>query len=112
MLPLRAVAEALGATVNYDEGVITISKEAPAQQLETVTVSNYQQLELALGSKASTIVLYDFSTEGETYGKLEVERPVVLDGNGSKIDFGIEIVSGGVTVKNFNINISDFNKGR
>lgn len=111
MLPLRAVAEALGATVNYDEGVITISKEAPAQQLETVTVSNYQQLELALSSKASTIVLYNFNTEGETYGKLEVKRPVVLDGNGSKIDFGIEILSGGVTIKNFNMNISDFNKG-
>ncbi len=111
MLPLRAVAESLGATVDYLEGAITINKETSALQPESLTVSNYQQLKLALNTQASTITLQDFNTAGEVYGKLEVKRPVILDGNGSTIDFGIEILSNGVTVKNFNMNISDFNKG-
>lgn len=110
MLPLRAVSEALGADVDYKEGVITINKEASESIYDTVSVSNYQQLELALGSEASTIVLDNFSTAGESYGKLEVTRPVVLDGNGSTIDFGIDIKSNGVTVKNFNAVVTDFNK--
>ncbi len=109
MLPLRAVAESIGATVTYADGVITISRKAPS---EIVTVVNYQELKQALSSKASTIILdKSFSTQGELVQKLIVERPVVLDGNNNKIDFGIEIVSEGVTVKNFIINISDFDKG-
>lgn len=109
MLPLRAVAESIGATVIYADGTITISRKAPS---EIATVVNYQELKQALSSKASTIILdKSFSTQGELVQKLVIERPVVLDGNDNKIDFGIEIVSEGVTVKNFVINISDFDKG-
>lgn len=41
MLPLRAVAESIGATVIYADGTITISRKAPS---EIATVVNYQEL--------------------------------------------------------------------
>ncbi len=110
MLPLRAAAESIGAEVAYDNGVITISKEVAAAPAE-VTVANYQELTKAVAGRSAAVTLAkDFSTEGEAVSKLVVERPVVLNGNNVAVDFGIEIKSGDVTVKNFVMDITDFNR--
>ena len=87
-----------------------MNNEHSLTSAKTITVSDYHQLKQAAESEAAIILLNDFRTEGESYGKLEITRPVVLDGSGCTIDFGIDIKSGGVTVRNFNMLISDFQK--
>lgn len=104
MVPLRAAAEALGAIVSYKDGTATFCKA------DTLYVSTFDQLKQAVESSAGTVVLKDFDTTGETTTKLTVRRPVVLDGNGATVDFGVEVLSNGVTVKNFVMNISEFDK--
>ena len=104
MIPLRTAAEAIGAIVTYDKDTVTFTKA------DTLTVSNFDQLQQAVVSSASTIMVKDFDATGETTTKLVIQRPLVLDGNGANVDFGFEILSNGVTVKNFNVTISEFDK--
>jgi len=104
MIPLRAAAEAIGAVVTFNDGKVTFTKA------DTLKVSNFDQLQQAVVSSASTIVLENFDTTGETTTKLVIQRPLVLDGNHAKVDFGFEILSNGVTVKDFIVNISEFDK--
>ena len=131
MVPLRAAAEAIGSTVFYNKGVVTFV------HAETVTVSNFQQLQQAVGQArraaaapgdlegallshphlqqavaagVENIKVENFDASGETTTKVVIERPLVLDGNGAKIDFGFEVLSNGVTIKNFEITTSEFDK--
>lgn len=74
-------------------------------------VHNFAELNEALAGTEATIKLADdFTTEGETTAQVNIERPVVLDGNGAEVDFGFEILTGGVTLKNFNITTSEWGK--
>ncbi|MBR4078138.1 MAG: hypothetical protein IKK17_05995, partial [Oscillospiraceae bacterium] len=78
---------------------------------KTDIVKNYAELKASLANKASMITLADdFSTEGEETAAIIIDYPVVLDGNNATIDFGFEVVTGGVTIKNFNINTSVWGK--
>ena len=104
MVPLRAAAEAIGSTVFYNKGVVTFV------HAETVTVSNFQQLQQAVAAGVENIKVENFDASGETTTKVVIERPLVLDGNGAKIDFGFEVLSNGVTIKNFEITTSEFDK--
>lgn len=104
MVPLRAAAEAIGSTVFYDKGVVTFVRA------ETVTVSNFLELKQAVAAGIDKIRVENFDTTGETTTKVVIERPLVLDGNGANIDFGFEVLSNGVTIKNFNITTSEFDK--
>ena len=104
MVPLRAAAEAIGSTVFYDKGVVTFVRA------ETVTVSNFRELQQAVAAGVDNIRLENFDSTGETTTKVVIERPLVLDGNGADIDFGFEVLSNGVTIKNFNITTSEFDK--
>lgn len=104
MIPLRAAAEAIGSTVFYNKGVITFV------QADTVTVSNFWQLKQAVAAGVDNIRVENFDATGETTTKVVIERPLVLDGNGAKIDFGFEVLSNGVTIKNFDIHTSEFDK--
>lgn len=104
MVPLRAAAEAIGSTVFYNKGVVTFV------HAETVTVSNFQQLQQAVAAGVENIKVENFDASGETTTKVIIERPLVLDGNGAKIDFGFEVLSNGVTIKNFEITTSEFDK--
>lgn len=104
MVSLRSAARALGAIVSYKDGTATFCKA------DTLYVSTFDQLKQAVESSAGTVVLKDFDATGETTTKLTVRRPVVLDGNGATVDFGVEVLSNGVTVKNFVMNISEFDK--
>ena len=106
MVPLRAAAEAIGSTVFYNKGVVTFV------HAETVTVSNFQQLQQAVAAGVENIKVENFDASGETTTKVVIERPLVLDGNGAKIDFGFEVLSNGVTIKNFEITTSEFEIGR
>lgn len=104
MVPLRAAAEAIGSTVFYDKGVATFVRA------ETVTVSNFRELQQAVAAGVDNIRVENFDSTGETTTKVVIERPLVLDGNGADIDFGFEVLSNGVTIKNFNITTSEFDK--
>ncbi len=104
MVPLRAAAEAIGSTVFYNKGVVKFV------HAETVTVSNFQQLQQAVAAGVENIKVENFDASGETTTKVVIERPLVLDGNGAKIDFGFEVLSNGVTIKNFEITTSEFDK--
>ncbi len=104
IVPLRAAAEAIGSTVFYNKGVVTFV------HAETVTVSNFQQLQQAVAAGVENIKVENFDASGETTTKVVIERPLVLDGNGAKIDFGFEVLSNGVTIKNFEITTSEFDK--
>lgn len=74
-------------------------------------IHNFTELKNALTGKESYIRLADnFSTEGEETTQVNVERAVTLDGNGATVDFGFEIMTGGVTIKNFNIRTSSWGK--
>ena len=80
-------------------------------EITTFEVHNFTELKEALLGTESVIKLSsDFTTEGEETTQVNVERAVVLDGNGATIDFGFEILTGGVTVKNFNIRTSTWGK--
>ena len=96
MVPLRAAAEAIGSTVFYNKGVVTFV------HAETVTVSNFQQLQQAVAAGVENIKVENFDASGETTTKVVIERPLVLDGNGAKIDFGFEVLSNGVEIHNDN----------
>ncbi|MBQ3257105.1 MAG: S-layer homology domain-containing protein [Oscillospiraceae bacterium] len=75
------------------------------------TVKNYTELTASIAKKSPAIKLADdFSIEGEETAAIVIDYPVVLDGNNAKIDFGFEVVTGGVTIKNFNINTSVWGK--
>lgn len=104
MIPLRAAAEAIGSTVFYDKGVVTFVRA------DAVTVSNFLQLQQAVAAGIDHIRVENFDTAGETTTKIIIQRPLVLDGNGANIDFGFEVLSNGVTIKNFNITTSEFDK--
>ena len=75
------------------------------------TVKNYAELAASVAKKSPSIKLAsDFSCEGEETAYILIDYPVVLDGNDAHIDFGFEITTGGVTVKNFNITTSAWGK--
>ena len=74
-------------------------------------VKNYAELTDSIERKSPAIKLAsDFSIEGEETAAIVIDYPVVLDGNSATIDFGFEVVTGGVTIKNFNINTSVWGK--
>lgn len=78
---------------------------------EAFEVHNYAELKDALaGTEAAIKLADDFSTEGEETAYLEINRAVVLDGSGVAIDFGFEALTGGITIKNFVINTSEWGK--
>jgi len=78
---------------------------------EAFEVHNFAELNAALAGEEATIKLADdFTTEGEETAQVNIERAVVLDGNGANIDFGFEVLTGGVTIKNFNITTSEWGK--
>ncbi len=104
MIPLRAAAEAFGYEVSYEEGTVTLVRPG------AVIVSNFKQLQQAIADGARYIKAENFNTAGETTTKVVIERPLILDGQGAKIDFGFEVLSNGVTIKNFDITTSDFDK--
>ena len=77
-----------------------------------VMVHNYAGLKEALAGKAQKIKLAkDFTTEGEEVTWVVVERPVTLDGNNVAIDFGFELLAGGIVFENFNISTTEWGKG-
>ena len=79
--------------------------------LDIAVVHNYAQLAAAIEKEEAYIKLAsDFSTAGEETAAIVIEYPVVLDGNNASIDFGFEVVTGGVTIKNFNITTSTWGK--
>lgn len=74
-------------------------------------VHNYNELIKALKTDVAAIKLAnDFSTENEETSYVIIDRAVVLDGNNVIIDFGFEVTTGGVTIKNFNIITSEYGK--
>lgn len=74
-------------------------------------VHNYNELTKALKTDIAAIKLADdFSTENEKTSYVIIDRAVVLDGNNVIIDFGFEVTTGGVTIKNFNIITSEYGK--
>ena len=76
-----------------------------------IVVKNYTELAAAVKGSAPSIKLADdFSIEGEETAAIIIDRAVVIDGNNATIDFGFEVVTGGVTIKNFNINTSTWGK--
>lgn len=82
-----------------------------ANDMKAALVHNYADLVAAINDTEPKIKLAsDFSTEGEETAAIVVKYPVVLDGNFATIDFGFEVVTGGVTIKNFNINTSVWGK--
>lgn len=81
--------------------VPTEAETAPAA--EGAVVSNFAELKAALEGEETLITLENFDTTGETTTYLEISRPLTLDGNGASIDFGFEVLTCGVTIKNFNI---------
>lgn len=74
-------------------------EKAPA----ALEVHNFAELEAAIAGEEQNIKLVDFDTTGETTHFLKLERPLTLDGNDASIDFGFEVLSGGVTIKNMSI---------
>lgn len=77
----------------------------------TFEVHNYAELTAAVAGEEAVITLAaDFTTEGEETAQVNIERALVLDGNGASIDFGFEVLTGGVTIKNFNITTSEWGK--
>lgn len=82
-----------------------------ANDMKPALVHNYSDLVAAINDTEPKIKLAsDFSTEGEETAAIVIGYPVVLDGNNATIDFGFEVVTGGVTIKNFNINTSVWGK--
>ena len=82
-----------------------------ANDMKAALVHNYSDLVAAINDTEPKIKLADdFSIEGEETAAIVIGYPVVLDGNGATIDFGFEVVTGGVTIKNFNINTSVWGK--
>ena len=77
-----------------------------------VMVHDYAQLKEALAGDAQKIKLAkDFSTEGEEVTWVVVDRQVTLDGNNVEIDFGFELLAGGIVFENFNISTTEWGKG-
>ena len=77
-----------------------------------VMVHNYAGLKEALAGDAEKIKLAeDFTTEGEEVTWVVVERQVALDGNNVEIDFGFELLAGGIVFENFNISTTEWGKG-
>lgn len=106
MVPVRAAARAVDATAFYYVGVISVFVRG-----ESVKVENFRELQQAVDTGVKNIELAPyFDTTHETTTKVIIERPLVLDGNGANIDFGFEVLSNGVTIKNFNITTSEFDK--
>ena len=88
-------------------GLCACGEKAPA----AFEVHNFAELNAALAGEEAVIKLADdFTTEGEETAQVNIERAVVLDGNGANIDFGFEVLTGGVTIKNFNITTSEWGK--
>lgn len=82
-----------------------------ANEMKSIQVHNYADLVAAINDTEPKIKLAnDFSTEGEETAAIVIEYPVVLDGNNASIDFGFEVLTGGVTIKNFNITTSEWGK--
>lgn len=82
-----------------------------ANDMKAALVHNYADLVAAINDTEPKIKLADdFSIEGEETAAIVIGYPVVLDGNNATIDFGFEVVTGGVTIKNFNINTSVWGK--
>ena len=93
-----AFAEETAATTEVNEAV--------------VMVHNYAGLKEALAGDAEKIKLAeDFTTEGEEVTWVVVERPITLDGNYVAIDFGFELLAGGIVFENFNIATTEWGKG-
>ena len=97
---------------NYFEIIGSRLTEKPVDLPEKVEiVKNYAELAASVAKKSPSIKLSDdFSCEGEETAYILIDSPMVIDGNGANIDFGFEIVTGGVTVKNFNITTSTWGK--
>ena len=75
-------------------------------------VHNYAGLKEALAGDAEKIKLAeDFTTEGEEVTWVVVDRQVTLDGNNVEIDFGFELLAGGIIFENFNICTTEWGKG-
>lgn len=104
MIPLRAAVEAFDCEVSYHEGTVTFERAG------AVTVSNFKQLQQAIASGAKNIQVESFDTSGEKTTKVVIDHPLKLVGNGAKIDFGFEVLSNGVTIRDFDITISEFDK--
>ena len=82
-----------------------------ANDMKAALVHNYSDLVAAINDTEPKIKLADdFSIEGEETAAIIIDYPIVLDGNNATIDFGFEVVTGGVTIKNFNINTSVWGK--
>ncbi len=77
---------------------------------EALEVHNFAELEAAIAGEETNIKLVDFDVTGETTKQVIIERALTLDGNGTAIDFGFEILTGGVTLKNFSITTSEWDK--
>lgn len=106
MVPVRAAARAIGVTTFYNVGGVVDFVRG-----ESVKVENFRELQQAVDTGVKNIELAPyFDTTHETTTKVVIERPLVLDGNGANIDFGFEVLSNGVTIKNFNITTSEFDK--
>ena len=79
--------------------------------VEAAIVHNYAELKAAVAGDATLIRLAaDFTTEGEETAQVNIERALILDGKSASIDFGFEVLTGGVTIKNFNITTSEWGK--
>ncbi len=88
-----------------------MEKELTLNEMKALEIHNFAELKAALEGKGTLIKLADdFTTEGEATTQVNVERAVILDGNGMIIDFGFEVLAGGVTIKNFNIRTSEWGK--
>ena len=91
--------------------VLTLCACGGEKEPEALEVHNFAELNEALAGEEAIIKLADdFTTEGEETAQVNIERAVVLDGNGAEVDFGFEILTGGVTLKNFNITTSEWGK--
>ena len=97
----------VGQSVNRAQAVTFLY----ANENKALLVHNYAELAAAVAGDAASIKLAsDFSTEGEETAAIIIERAVVLDGNSAEIDFGFEVVTGGVTIHSFIINTSEWGK--
>ncbi len=100
------------STISVPASAASTVTTLDAEKTTPVKVHNYAELKDALAGDAAKIKLAkDFSTEGEEVTWVVVDRPVVLNGNNVKIDFGFELLAGGIVFKNFNISTTEWGKG-